>query len=106
MKRWRQMAAIASAVTAMGWSASSQAAANVYFDVEVAPPPPRYEVIPPGRVGYVWSPGYWRWDAPRHRHLWHGGHYIRERHGEHWVHEHWTEHNGRYRFNEGHWERG
>jgi len=31
---------------------------------------------------------------------------MRERHGEHWVQHGWTERDGRYHFNEGHWEGG
>ncbi len=32
---------------------------NLNFDVEVVPPPPRVEVVPEPRPGYVWAPGYW-----------------------------------------------
>jgi len=106
MKGWQQCAAVASAAVAMGWSASTQAAANVSVDVEIAPPAPRYEVVPPARAGYVWAPGYWRWDAPHHHHAWVGGRYMHEHRGEHWVPQQWSQHNGRYHFDDGHWERG
>ena len=33
--------------------------------IGVAPPPPRFERVPPPRRGYVWAPGYWRWNASR-----------------------------------------
>ena len=46
------------------------AAAEVDLSVTIGtpPPPPRYEVIPAPRAGYVWAPGYWRWEG--HRHAW------------------------------------
>lgn len=104
MKGWKnRWAAIAISAAAIG---IPQAASAVSFDVEIAPPPPRYEVIPPPRAGYVWAPGYWRWDPRHHHHVWVGGRYMRGHHGEHWVAHSWHEHDGRYRFEDGHWERG
>ena len=76
----------------------------VGIDIQVAPPPPRVVVAPPPRAGFVWAPGYYRWDG--HRHVWVDGHFIRERRGWHWVPEHWDEHHGRYHFAPGHWDRG
>ena len=76
----------------------------VGIDIEIAPPPARVIVAPPPRPGFVWAPGYYRWDG--HRHVWVDGHFIRERRGLHWVPEHWDEHHGRYHFVPGHWERG
>jgi WXXGXW repeat (2 copies) len=73
------------------------------IEVEVAPPPPRVVVAPPPRPGFVWAPGYYRWDG--HAHVWVDGHFIRERRGMHWVPEHWDEHHGHYRFVPGHWDR-
>jgi WXXGXW repeat (2 copies) len=58
------------------------AQAGVFVDVDVAPPPARLIVAPPPRFGYVWAPGYWRWEGGRH--IWHRGCWIRERHGRHW----------------------
>jgi hypothetical protein len=76
--------------------------ARVYVDVDIAPPPPRVEVIPHARVGYVWAPGYWRYAG--HRHVWVRGHYIRERHGHHWVADSWEDRNGRWHYSRGHWD--
>jgi hypothetical protein len=39
------------------------AAVEVYLDV--APPAPRYEVVPAPRRGYVWQPGFWEWRGDR-----------------------------------------
>jgi hypothetical protein len=79
-------------------------AANFSVDIDVAPPPAVYEQLPP-REGYVVSPGYYRYDADAHRHVWVKGEYVRERKGEHYVGPEWREENGRYHFNEGHWDR-
>jgi hypothetical protein len=96
--------AILCAGLALGASvAPGLASARTYVEVDVAPPAPRYEVIPEARVGYVWAPGYWTWS--HHRHVWVNGHYIRSRHGRHYVSAHWYDHDGRYRYEAGYWER-
>ena len=81
------------------------AQARFDIDINVAPPPPRYEVVPAPRVGFVWAPGYWAWDNRHHRHIWRAGHFVRERRGQHWVPDRWAEHGGRYRYEPGRWER-
>lgn len=80
-------------------------AARVDIDVAIGPPPVVVEEAP-RREGYLWAPGYWNWDNAHHRHVWKKGRYIRNRPGEHWVPHAWTERDGRYHFNEGHWEHG
>jgi len=72
-------------------------------EIEVAPPPPRVVVVPQPRLGYVWAPGYWRWDGRSH--VWVDGAWMRERRGYHWEPAHWEERHGRYHFEEGHWVR-
>ena len=66
------------------------AAAQVDFNVSIGVPPPApfYEVVPAPRAGYVWAPGYWRWDGGRH--VWAPGHWMAERHGYHWVPDRWA----------------
>jgi len=78
--------------------------ARVDIDVEIAPPPVVVEEAPV-REGYIYAPGYWDWDDAHHRYNWKRGEYVEQRHGEHWVPHAWAEHNGHYRFNQGHWER-
>ena len=78
-------------------------AARVVVDVNVAPPPGRVEVVPAPRTGYVWAPGYWRWD--RGRHVWVTGYWVRERRGHHWVPHRWQERGKRWHFEAGHWDR-
>ena len=50
------------------------ASARTYVEVDIAPPAPRYEVIPEARVGYVWAPGYWTWS--HRRHVWVNGELV------------------------------
>jgi hypothetical protein len=60
MKKTLIAALFASSVTAF----ALPAAAEIY--VNIAPPAPRYEVVPAPRHGYVWAPGYWDWRGNRH----------------------------------------
>ena len=79
-------------------------AAGVNVDIDVAPPPSIHEELAP-REGYVVSPGYYRYDNEHHKHVWVKGEYLPERRGERYVAPEWREHEGRYRFEEGHWDR-
>ncbi len=78
-------------------------AASVNFDIDIAPPAPRYEVMP-ARAGYIVTPGYYRFDTKRHEHVWVKSGYKHERRGEHYVASEWSKQDGRYHFNEGRWE--
>jgi hypothetical protein len=92
--------------TSLGGGLALAPAANAdVVVVRVAPPPPRDEVVPPARDGYVWTPGYWRWNG--HRHVWVSGKYVRARHGYHWREPVWAQvDHGRWRLERGRWERG
>jgi hypothetical protein len=108
LKRKEQIMSIRTAVLCAGLAlgaslAPALATARTYVDIDVAPPPPREEVIPEVRVGYTWAPGYWSWR--HHDHVWVSGHYIHERHGHHWVADRWHDHEGRWRYEAGHWDR-
>lgn len=77
---------------------------HAVVEVQVAPPAPRVVVVPAARRGYVWAPGYWRWNGRNH--VWIEGRWMRERRGEHWVPAHWEEsRHGYWHFEQGHWER-
>ena len=77
---------------------------HAFVEVAVRPPAPRVVVVPAPRRGYIWAPGYWRWNG--HAHVWVEGVWIRSRPSERWVPAHWEEFRpGRWRFEEGHWER-
>ena len=79
------------------------AAAEVGIFLEVAPPAPRYEVLPPPRRGYVWQPGFWDWRG--HRHVWVRGHWVRERPGMYWHPSRWERRDGRWYLERGRWVR-
>lgn len=81
---------------------TANAKAGVYFNV--APPEPRYEVVPVPRRGYVWSHGYW--NARGNRHVWQAGHWERERHGYYRSQSTWTQHDNRWQLERGRWNRG
>jgi hypothetical protein len=71
--------------------------------VRVGPPAPVVErvIVAPG-PGYVWTPGYYRWDgrsylwvpgrhvlAPRRNAVWVSGRWVRDRQGWYWVEGRW-----------------
>ena len=80
---------------------AAPAAVNLYVDI--APPAPRYEVVPPPRAGYVWQPGYW--DFRGDRHYWRKGYWVRERPGYYWHPSRWERDNGRWVLQHGGWHR-
>jgi len=88
----------------VGTAAPPAAEAQVSLDVVVRTPPPpvHVEAVPAPRVGYVWAPGYWRWDG--HRHIWYQGHWEAERPGQHYVAARWVNTPGGWRFVPAHWE--
>ena len=79
------------------------ASAAVDFYVDVAPPAPRYEVVPAPRAGYVWQPGVWVYRDGRHH--WVKGHWVRERRGYYWHPDRWEQVDGRYVYRRGAWDR-
>lgn len=81
-------------------AAPAQARSVVELSVRTAPPPPRVERVVV-RPGYVWTPGYWRWNGRRH--VWIGGHYVRARPGYVYVGPRWEPHGPAYRFHRGYW---
>ena len=109
----RKLALIAGLALGFGGLAYTQPAAaqvhvgvGVGIGIGVAPPPPRIERVPPPRVGFVWAPGYWLWNARWHRHVWVAGHWVRVRRGYHFRPAHWVRGPyGRWHFRPGHWVR-
>lgn len=69
----------------------------------VAPPPPRHEVVPRPRSGYVWSPGHYEWIT--NAHVWIGGTWYRHRPGYTYHPPRWIERNGRWHFEARRWDR-
>jgi YXWGXW repeat-containing protein len=84
-------------------SAAMPAAAQININIGVAPPAPRYELVPAARSGYVWAPGFWRWEGQRH--VWMDGHWLEARPGSRWVADRWEPRDGRHYYHPGKWER-
>ncbi|MDM0115877.1 YXWGXW repeat-containing protein [Variovorax sp. J22R133] len=71
--------------------------------INVAPPPPRHEVVPPPRHGYVWAPGHY--EARKGHYVWREGKWLRAREGYAYRAPEWQENGGRYVYREGGWDR-
>ncbi|MBB3211605.1 hypothetical protein FHW67_000853 [Herbaspirillum sp. Sphag1AN] len=72
--------------------------------VEVEPPLPRVEVMPPPpSPNHVWIGGYWRWDHGHH--VWVGGHWEARREGYFWAPAHWYRSGNGWAMSGGGWQR-
>ena len=90
--------------TACGLLLATSLAAGAQVVVRIGPPPPRpHEVIPPPvHDGWIWQPGYHRWDGAHY--VWVPGAYAEPPHPHaHWVAGHWGHRHGGYVWIEGHW---
>ncbi len=87
--------ALASAATAL------PAAAQDGYVTGVAPPAPRYEVVPPSRTGYAWAPGHWAWDDGGY--VWIEGRWIDDRPGMYYEPDRWEYWGGRWHLVPGRW---
>ena len=83
---------------------SVSAVAATYIDVRVAPPPPRHEMVPTARPGYVWAPRYWDWTGRRH--VWVNGHWERARYGYVYQQPRWEQKGNHWRYYSSSWVRG
>lgn len=86
-----------------GMALSAPVAADEVVVIRNAPPPPRFEHVPPPRPGFVWAPGYWRWDG--YRHVWVSGYWIRERPGWHYHPGVWVQRGPGWHYHPGYWVR-
>ena|SRR5579875_3798816 len=78
------------------------AGAQVYVRIGPPPPPVREVVPPPPHPGWVWQPGYHRWDGGRY--VWVPGAYVAPPHPHaYWVPGHWRNTPRGYIWVEGHW---
>ncbi|MBS0463716.1 MAG: YXWGXW repeat-containing protein [Proteobacteria bacterium] len=101
---WPLLVGLASGLAAC--SSPASATHDVVVETGVPPPTPRPEHVRE-RAGYVWEPGYYRWDTHDRRHVWVGGHFVPARPGREWVPALWRkEGNGLWRFQQGHWRPG
>lgn len=77
---------------------------RVGVNINIGPPAPIVEAPPPPpQAGYVWAPGFHRWDGARY--VWVPGHYMVGRPGFRWIPEHYVQRGRYYRFVPGHWTR-
>ena len=86
-----------------GASVSLPGLADVDVHLNIAPPPPRVEVVPAPRAGYIWSPGHYVWRDGRH--VWVAGNFVAERPGYVYVAPRWVERSGRYYYQAPRWDR-
>jgi hypothetical protein len=86
-------------------AANAQVSVNIQVPglVMAAPPPPRYEPLPPPRGGFVWAPGHWAWDGRGY--AWRAGGWQPERAGYAYAPGRWIEDRGGWRWTEGDWRR-
>jgi hypothetical protein len=82
---------------------AAPAYAQVSVNINIAPPPPQYEVVPTIQPGYVWAPGYWGWNGERH--VWIRGRAIVQREGYRWEPDRWEQRDRTYYRTEGRWVR-
>lgn len=95
----RSKAALATAALLLSPAVFAQAV----IVAPIAPPPPRVEVMPAPRPGYVWQRGHWRWAHGRY--IWVPGHWRLRHAGYRWVPGHWVQRGPHWRWIEGHWAR-
>ena len=99
--RNKTLLASAFAAALMGFGAAAQAQYNAV--VSVAPPPPRHEVMPGPREGWVWAPGHYEWRHGEYR--WEEGHWMRQRVGYEYREPRWVQRgNGEWVLVGGNWE--
>ena len=79
--------------------------AQVEFSVGWAPPPlPVYEQPACPVAGYIWTPGYWGWNADYYDYYWVPGVWVPPpRVGLLWTPGWWGWNNGAYVFSQGYW---
>lgn len=93
-------------IPAVPAQAAPQVAVGINVGMPTAPPPTRFERLPPPRSGYVWAPGYWAWSQRLHRHVWVDGRWLRARPGYRYTPARWQQGpHGRWHFSAGFWAR-
>lgn len=91
-------AVLAASLLGLGTAAQAQ-----QLVVEIAPPAPRYEVMPDPRPGYVWDAGHYEWRG--NQYVWVPGRWIAARSGYDWQERRWVQRgNGEWVLVGGTWE--
>ena len=98
----RNMAAALTLALGTFATATVGQSAILEFNVGVAPPPERVEVVPAPRTGYLYEPGHYVWNGTQW--VWAEGQFIRNREGHVWR-PHVVERRGdTFYFRAGHWD--
>lgn len=94
--------AAAIALLSLGTLATAPTPAQAQIYVQIGPPAPRVEQVPPPRRGYVWSPGHWEWRG--NQHVWIQGNYLRARPGYAYRPAEWHQRGDRWEMQRGGWD--
>ncbi|HXV01289.1 MAG TPA: hypothetical protein VG166_12405 [Caulobacteraceae bacterium] len=99
------LAALALALGGIAAAPSAQAQISIGVNVGLAPPPLPLEAQPPiPGYGYLWTPGYWSWDASFNSYYWVPGEWVQPPQvGVYWTPGYWGWNNGAFIFNSGYW---
>lgn len=97
------VAGLGAALAGATYTAPASAQTYVVTRVDIAPPAPRFELLPPPRIGYIWAPGYWRWGGSRH--VWASGYWVSGRPGYSYRPAYWNHGDDGWRFRRGYWGR-
>src|ERR1700751_540670 len=76
------VAALAIAAGTLGLAGTGYADRVVEFEIGVAPPAERVEVVPAPRPGYIYERGHYVIEGDKY--VWHEGRFFRAREGHHW----------------------
>jgi hypothetical protein len=96
--------AVAAAPIESGSGGTSQIAGGVTAGDQAPPPIPDYPQPPAPAPDYVWTPGYWAWNASENNYYWAPGLWARPpRTGLLWTPGYWAFRDGVYAFTGGHW---
>lgn len=77
---------------------------NVPGIVQMAPPPPRYEMVPGPRPGQVWVQGRWVWNERDY--VWQGGRWQQDRPDYVYAPGRWVQASGGWRWVDDQWKPG
>jgi len=89
---------------AAGVALPTAAQAQAYISVQVGtpPPPPRVEMVPVSRPGYVWAPGHYQWLHGNY--IWRRGHWVAARPGYAYVGPTWVSQGGGWVYQPERWD--
>ena len=96
------LAALLGGMTAVALP-TGEAQAQAVISLQVGPPPPRVERMPPPRRGYIWVSGYHVWQ--RGAYVWRPGYWVKERPGYEYVAPSWVQDGPRWVYRPARWDR-